>query len=207
MNVAIICRDEFENGISDDFINIFNRLKINIIKINKQEDVLYALENSDALLVPGNCNDIPPRYYGEKPIENKEYNIDQFSLDKLAIELFNKNDKSILAICGGTQSINVAFGGNLNQYIQNHDLKGLHEINIDKNSFLYEVYKKDKIKVNSLHHQSIKSVAKDFSISAYSNDGIIEGIENSNIIAVQWHPEKMDDIKFFETWINKYVRR
>ena len=32
---------------------------------------------------------------------------------------------------------------------------------------------------------------------------ITEAIENKNIIAVQWHPEYMNDIKFFEYFINK----
>ena len=44
---------------------------------------------------------------------------------------------------------------------------------------------------------------KDFKVVAKSEDGIVEAIENKNIIAVQWHPEYMNDIKFFEYFINK----
>lgn len=33
---------------------------------------------------------------------------------------------------------------------------------------------------------------------------IIERIEKGNIIAVQWHPEKMNDILFFEKFIKTF---
>lgn len=204
MKIAIISRDEFNDGIGKDFNNIFNELNIELFRINNTIDIENALNECNGLLVPGNCNDIPSHYYNEEPI--KEYDVDQFKLDKIAIDLFYKNNKPILAICGGAQSVNVTFGGSLNQLIDNHDLEGLHEININKDSFLYEIYGVEKINVNSLHHQSIKDVAKNFNISAKSNDNIIEGIENDNIICVQWHPEKMNDISFFKKWVDKYCK-
>ncbi|WP_302280765.1 gamma-glutamyl-gamma-aminobutyrate hydrolase family protein, partial [Coprobacillus cateniformis] len=34
---------------------------------------------------------------------------------------------------------------------------------------------------------------EDLKISAISEDGLIEGIENNQILAVQWHPERMDE--------------
>ncbi|MFR2504490.1 MAG: gamma-glutamyl-gamma-aminobutyrate hydrolase family protein, partial [Coprobacillus cateniformis] len=36
-------------------------------------------------------------------------------------------------------------------------------------------------------------VPKTLKISAISEDGLIEGIENNQILAVQWHPERMDE--------------
>ena len=204
MKIAIISRDEFNDDIGKDFNNIFNELSIELVKISDTSDIENALNECNGLLVPGNCNDIPSHYYNEEPI--KEYNVDQFKLDKIVIDSFYKNNKPILAICGGAQSVNVTFGGSLNQLIKNHDLEGLHEININKDSFLYEIYGVEKINVNSLHHQSIKDIAKNFNISAKSNNNIIEGIENDNIICVQWHPEKMNDISFFKKWVDKYCK-
>ena len=203
MKVAIISRDEFNDGISNDFKNIFAKLDIELFKINDNNDIENALKICNGLLVQGNCNDIPSHYYGEYPI--KDYNIDQFKLDKLTIESFCKNGKPILAICGGAQSVNVTFGGSLNQLVNNHHINELHGIKIKTGSFLYEIYNIEKINVNSLHNQSIKNVAPGFIVSAISDDEIIEGIEKNNIVAVQWHPEKMNDINFFETWVNKYI--
>lgn len=67
-----------------------------------------------------------------------------------------------------------------------------HKININKDSIIYDVYKKEEIKVVSLHKYSPKKIGKNFKITSYSND-IIESIEYDNkdyfIVGVQWHPE------------------
>lgn len=92
----------------------------------------------------------------------------------------------------------------LNQKIENHDLKDkLHRIYVKDDTFLNSVYK-GNTNVNSYHKQSIKNVANQFIISAKSDDGTIEAIEKGNIIAVQWHPEEMNDILFFEKFIKTF---
>lgn len=103
------------------------------------------------------------------------------------------------------QSINVAFGGTLHQSIKNHNIKhSTHKIEILSNSFLEKIYKRKNILINSYHRQAVKDIAKDFKVSAISEDGIIEAIEKDNIIGVQWHPEEMQDIEFFKKFIEKY---
>lgn len=96
-------------------------------------------------------------------------------------------NKPILGICAGIQEINVIFGGTLHQQIPNHYLRdnSKHEIHIMNDSFLYEVYKSNFMEVNSYHKQAIKNLAPNFKITAISADGIIEGIERDNIVAVQ----------------------
>ena len=57
--------------------------------------------------------------------------------------MFSNANKPILGICGGLQSINVYFGGSLNQNIDNHNLKDkLHKINVKENQ-----REKKKVKV------------------------------------------------------------
>lgn len=110
-----------------------------------------------------------------------------------------------MGICRGIQSINVCFGGSLYQDIPNHKLpkEERHNVKFEKESFLYDCYNIEQMLINSLHHQAVKEVAKGFKVVVKSEDGIVEAIENKNIIAVQWHPEYMNDIKFFEYFINK----
>jgi putative glutamine amidotransferase len=47
---------------------------------------------------------------------------------------------------------------------------------------------------NSFHHQAVKEVAAGFTPSAWTADGVVEGIEASGrrfALGVQWHPEGM----------------
>ena len=107
------------------------------------------------------------------------------------IDLFVRSKKPIIGICGGLQTLNVYFGGDLNQNISNHKLGDgqMHHINIEKQSFLYDVYQNPKVFVNSFHRQAVRKLAPNFKVTAMSEDGIIEAIEYDNIVAVQWHPE------------------
>jgi putative glutamine amidotransferase len=126
------------------------------------------------------------------------------------ISLFKKAYEKripILGICRGMQVINVALGGTLYQDInmqvknsaghrfQNSIIVQLHhKVEIIEGSKLYNILGKKDITVNSFHHQSIKDIGKGLRATAYSNDGIIEGIESSKLdflIGVQWHPEEL----------------
>ena len=131
------------------------------------------------------------------------------TLDFSIIKAFNNVNKPILGICRGIQAINVCFGGSLYQDIPYHKLpkEERHNIKFEKASFLYNCYNTEQMLINSLHHQAIKELAKGFKAVAKSEDGIVEAIENKNIIAVQWHPEYMNDTKFFEYFINKICNK
>ena len=181
------------------------------------ENVKEILGEYDGVVVPGG--------FGNRGIEGKinciqyvrENNIDliydgEDELDYALIDIFSKKNKPILGICRGIQILNVYFGGTLYQDIPNHALKNsngeklMHYINITRDSFLYKCYK-DKANVTSTHHQAIKDVASCFKVTGISEDNIIEGIEYNNIIGVQFHPEYMNDINFFDMYIKEYIKK
>lgn len=164
----------------------------------------------DGLIVIGSAIDINPKNYNEQPIAKIHKMTEEIdTLDFTIIRAFNDVNKPILGICRGIQAINVCFGGSLYQDIPNHKLpkEERHNVKFEKNSFLYNCYNTDQMKINSLHHQAIKKVAKGFKVVAKSEDGIVEAIENKNIVAVQWHPEYMMDIKFFDYFINEIYNK
>ena len=69
-----------------------------------------------------------------------------------------------------------------------------HEVIIKKDSICFSLFQREKINVNSIHHQAIKQLGENLITSGISEkDNLIEVIENKsgNILAVQWHPETM----------------
>ena len=186
--------------------------KLNILPfpVATKIQIEKVVQECDFLFVTGG-HDINPKYYGREREEKTELDFyETDTLDFAMIQAFHQVGKPILGICKGMQSINVYFGGTLHQDIPNHMLleesNSLHPATIlEIPSFVHDYYNKQKIMVNSLHHQAVDQVAPGFEVTALSEDGIIEGIQKENIIGVQWHPEVLLDIGFFETFIQTYV--
>ena len=66
-----------------------------------------------------------------------------------------------------------------------------HMVQFVKGTKFYEIFG-EEYKVNSFHHQAIKKTADELTVCGTSSDGIIEAVEiPGELLAVQWHPEKM----------------
>ena len=217
MRIAIIERmDKYEPNrpfedycyLDNWFKKIFDELDILLLPILSEKHIDDIVSLCDGLVVTGSPNDINPEYYGQELIDGKELKFDEFPFVKTVVKAFADVHKPILGICAGIQEINVIFGGSLYQLIDGHNLRdqSMHNVNLDKESFLYEVYNNSKIDVNSYHRQAIKTFAEGFKVTALSDDGIIEGIERDNIVAVQWHPEALFDVNLFKKFIDKYIK-
>lgn len=172
------------------------------------------LELINGLVLVGD-RDIHPKYYREELLEkDKEMGLMSDQRMDFQINILNKilvkKEKRIpvLGICAGMQSINVAVGGTLYQDLSRDTkttiehrqgnrglLEIAHNINIiDKNSFIYNVTKKEIFGTTSNHHQAIKDLANNFKITAVcSEDEIIEAIEFCGDVpcfGFQWHLER-----------------
>lgn len=109
----------------------------------------------------------------------------------------------ILGICRGFQMINVYFGGTLDQNLAANGWKDNHRPDIGRdgpahpviarNGVLGEILGPTPFAVNSIHRQGIRSLAEGFIATVHTEDGLIEGYESAQrrIIAVQWHPEEL----------------
>lgn len=82
--------------------------------------------------------------------------------------------------------------------------EAMHEINIDKDSFLYEVYNAENKNVVSLHSVIVKRIGNLFEVKARTADQVIEEIECKDKslfwIGVQFHPEVIQD-DLIKSWI------
>ncbi len=82
--------------------------------------------------------------------------------------------------------------------------KAKHKIIINKNTFMYDIYKKEAIKVPSMHGFKPPRLSKELIISAIAEDNIVEAVEyhknNSKILGVHYHPELIKDNAIFK-WL------
>ncbi len=167
------------------------------------------LESLDGVVVVGGYFDINPRRYGEKNIHHTvKLNDVRENFENALGQKVMKTSLPYLGICNGMQLLNILHGGNVIQHIpdegkyvdheQSHIegfkdyATGYHEVEIAKDSKLFEIIGQEKIMTNSSHHQAAKSAGHDLIVSGKAFDGVIEAIEKPNhpfCIGVQWHPE------------------
>jgi len=155
-------------------------------------DWATRLRGFSAVLMPGG-GDLNPELYGQAPESDELYGIDELqdsadlSLTKWAIE----NKVPFLAICRGFQLVNVAFGGNLVQHMQNDHRHVVHKLHLDADA--------DRLGVGSgvlesscYHHQAIDQLGAGLRVIARADEGHVEALAIDNgawAYAVQWHPE------------------
>lgn len=91
-----------------------------------------------------------------------------------------------------------------------------HTVTVLEGSPLHKLLGKDRIKVNSYHHQAIRDLAEGLERMAVSEDGLTEAVRACGkqfIWAVQWHPEfsfrkDEDSQKIFHAFVrNAELRR
>lgn len=126
-----------------------------------------------------------------------------------------EKDIPYLGICAGMQ-IMASHSKQLIENVRNidgsHHSKEnyAHSVQIVKNTLLHNIVGTNEIMVNSRHNTHIKDNGVQ-RISAVSNDGIIEAIENPNAsfnLGVQWHPELLSENdqnskKIFESLVER----
>lgn len=160
----------------------------------------------DGLVLQGG-NDVAPASYGESAL-TPEWCGDPVrdAYEKSLIEAFVKAGKPVFGICRGLQMLNVAFGGTLWQDIATqlpqalpHVRPAMYEHNVHPVEIMPETHMASlypglqRGMINSIHHQSIKTLAPDFVVEAQCpDDGVIEAIRLRGpryVAGVQWHPE------------------
>ena len=168
--------------------------------------IINTLEHIDALILSGG-GDINPLWAGEEPSPklhgiNQERDLPELLIARLA---YNRQIP-MLGICRGIQTLATAFGGKVSQDIndvatvkhsQDADRsEATHSVTIEQDSTLFNIYKDEKLMVNSFHHQAVAEAGDKFRVVAKSADGIVEAMESTefkSIMGVQWHPECLEE--------------
>jgi putative glutamine amidotransferase len=173
-----------------------------------EEAIESLLDRVDGICLSGGP-DLDPQGYGAEPhpeLGQTEPDLDRFEL--AVARRADAREMPILAICRGTQALNVIRGGALHQHLpeisteiahrqQAPGDQTSHSIEIDPASKLAAVLDGDgerEIDVNSFHHQAIDRLGEGLRVSARAPDGTIEAVEDPDrpfLIGVQWHAETL----------------
>ena len=182
---------------------------LEIVELSFQRQNYLDVFTCDGLVLTGGVDIHPSYYQGAEQYANRPETF-QEDRDRFEAYLYHyarSHRLPILAICRGMQLVNVLEGGSL---VQDLAEKGNaihrkaqndreHEINLLPGSRLASITGQLTGKVNSAHHQCVipENVADCFMISARGTDNTPEALElkdpkeQSFLIAVQWHPERM----------------
>jgi putative glutamine amidotransferase len=171
----------------------------------EEEAIESLLDRVDGICLSGGP-DLDPGGYGAEPhpaLGPTEPDLDRFEL--AVARRADAREMPILAICRGTQALNVVRGGALHQHLpeisteiaHRQALPGdqtSHPIAIDPESRLAALLGAREIDVNSFHHQAIDRLGEGLRIVARAPDGTVEAVEDPNrpfLIGVQWHAETL----------------
>lgn len=185
-------------------IQALGALPIMLPVIENDKEVKTIMEMCDGFLFTGGQDVDPALYNEEKSPLCGECSPERDKAEKLILDEAMKQNKPILGICRGIQYINSALGGSLWQDIPSQFSTKLihsqkppfdipsHDVEIKIDSPLHRLLKKEKISVNSYHHQGVHNLAPNLVCMAVATDGLIEAVYDPNqkfLWAIQWHPE------------------
>jgi len=193
-----------EGNLSDAFARA-GALPMLLPKLADPDQLAALIDVIDALVLSGG-SDVSPEVYGEvalRPEWSGDPERDRYERHLIAAAL--AAGTPIFGVCRGAQILNAALGGGLYQDITAQVEGALvhrdwdryddnsHAVTIAPGSFLADIYAPGDILINSVHHQSIRSLAPGLRAVAIAPDGVIEAFERIDderfLLGVQWHPE------------------
>jgi putative glutamine amidotransferase len=150
---------------------------------------------ADGVLLPGG-GDVAARWSGQQP-HPSQYGVDeeQDAFDIAVAKVALADQLPLLAICRGTQIVNIALAGDLVQDMDdttgNHRNR-VHTLDVAEDSPLGELVGR-QITISCFHHQCIATLGTGLVPAAYASDGVIEAVtlqgHDGWYLGVQWHPE------------------
>jgi putative glutamine amidotransferase len=164
------------------------------------------LDLADGVFLAGG-RDLDADLYGR---ENHPFNDQPLRVrDELEIALVRgaqRRGMPVLGACRGMQVLNVAFGGTLEQHLDDRldmtphrNIVGKftsHKVSVVPGTVLAGALGSDAFDIASHHHQAVESLGDGLIASAHFDDGVVEAIEapgDDFVLGVQWHPEERLD--------------
>jgi gamma-glutamyl-gamma-aminobutyrate hydrolase PuuD len=175
-----------------------------------RDGVDETLDAVDALLFSGG-SDLDPELYDQEPHDETIGVVPERDRAELALlSAALERDMPVLAVCRGSQVLNVARGGDLVQHLpdvvgdeKHKHTPGTfsdHDVTLEPDSQLGRLLG-ERAPVKSHHHQGFGRVGDGLRVAAHAEDGTIEAVEDPSrrfAVGVLWHPEAGEDRQLFE---------
>jgi putative glutamine amidotransferase len=182
------------------------------------EGVEETLDALDGLLLSGGADLDPASYGAAVHPETNGVRPDRDSAELALLEGALARDMPVLAVCRGSQILNVARGGDLVQHLpevvgheRHKEAPGVfaeHDVDVLPETKLHDVVG-DHAPVKSHHHQGYGRLGEGLREAARAEDGTVEAIEDPSrrfALGVLWHPEEGEDAALFRALVEEARR-
>jgi gamma-glutamyl-gamma-aminobutyrate hydrolase PuuD len=175
-------------------------------------------ETVDALdgLVLSGGEDIHPEAYGaDAHPETQQTRPERDRAELALLERALERDMPVLAVCRGSQVLNVGLGGDLVQHLpevvgsdrHKHTAGEFadHDVDLQPDSRLGQLLG-ERVPVKSHHHQGYGRLGEGLEPVGWAEDGTVEALEHPGkrfALGVLWHPEEGEDLALFEALVRE----
>jgi putative glutamine amidotransferase len=202
-----------------DYVAAVERAGARALLVPPADDgVEETLDALDGLIFSGG-SDLDPELYGQEPHPATVGVVPERDRAELALlTAALARDLPVLAICRGSQVLNIALGGELIQHLPDHvghdahkETAGSfseHDVEIEPGTRLAELVG-DRASVKSHHHQGHARLGEGLRAAAFDTDGGIEAFEVEGkryAVGVLWHPEAGEDRRLFDALVDEARR-
>jgi len=177
-----------------------------------------TLDAVDGLVFSGG-SDLDPELYGQEVhVETRGVVRRRDDAEIALLHAALERDVPVLAVCRGSQIMNVALGGDLVQHlpdvvgddthVQTPGTFADHEVDVVEEERLHPVLG-DRVAVKSHHHQGLGKLGEGLRVAALADDGTVEAVwdpSRSFAVGVLWHPEAGDDGALFQALVEEAAR-
>ena len=180
-----------------------------------EEGIEETLDALDGLLFSGG-SDLDPETYGQEA--HRETTGVRAARDRGELALLTaalERDLPVLAVCRGSQVLNVSRGGDLVQHLpdvvgdeKHKHTPGVfadHDVSVEPESRLAALLG-ERAPVKSHHHQGFGRLGDGLVPTAYAEDGTLEALEDPSkrfALGVLWHPEAGEDAALFAALVEQ----
>ena len=183
-----------------------------------EDGVEETLAVLDGLLFSGGSDLDPETYGAEAHPETNGVRAERDQAELTLLEAALARDMPVLAVCRGSQVLNVALGGDLVQHLpevvgheRHKHTPGVfadHDVEVLPGTRLQTLVG-DHAPVKSHHHQGYGRLGDGLREAARADDGTVEAIEDPRrrfALGVLWHPEAGEDAALFEALVEEARR-